>query len=75
MAAVVSDPPGFSDHAPVVVEFASVSVDAKASLAANAEQLFSQTAPARLALVTCEDWNGTTYDSNTVVLATVVDRS
>lgn len=48
----------------------SVTTYSKASLANHAQQLFSQTVPGRLALVTCEDWNGIAYESNTVVLAT-----
>jgi LPXTG-site transpeptidase (sortase) family protein len=49
-----------------------VSVYRKATLAEDAQQVFSQTVPGRLVLVTCEDWNGSTYLSNAVVLATPV---
>jgi hypothetical protein len=31
--------------------------------------VFSQDVPGRLVLITCEDWNGSVYLSNTVVLA------
>lgn len=48
----------------------SVRVFSKASLATHAPRVFSQSVPGRLALVTCDDWNGTTYESNAVVLAT-----
>ena len=41
----------------------------KASLARHAESVFNQSVPGRLVLVTCEDWNGTTYLSNAVVFA------
>ena len=41
----------------------------KASLARHAESVFDQSVPGRLVLVTCEDWNGTTYLSNAVVFA------
>ena len=51
-----------------------VEVIGKDQLAARATQLFSQTVRGRLALVTCENWNGTTYDSNVVVLARPVNR-
>lgn len=44
-----------------------VSVLSKEQLANEAEQLFSQSVPGRLVLVTCEDWNGTEYESNVVV--------
>lgn len=50
----------------------SVSVYSRSTLATRAGRLFSSSAAGRLALVTCEDWNGTTYDSNAVVLATPV---
>lgn len=46
-----------------------VQVMDKAVLAQRAQRLFSQTIPGRLALVTCEKWNGSTYDANVVVLA------
>jgi LPXTG-site transpeptidase (sortase) family protein len=54
------------------VEYAvtTVTIFSKASLAAHAEHVFSQSVPGRLALVTCDDWNGTDYESNAVVLAT-----
>ena len=41
----------------------------KASLAAHAGSVFSQSVPGRLVLVTCDDWNGTDYESNAVVRA------
>lgn len=41
----------------------------KAALARHAQRLFSQSAPGRLVLVTCEDWNGRVYLSNEVVTA------
>jgi len=45
----------------------------KASLAKDAERVFSQTVPGRLVLITCEDWNGSIYLSNVVVFADLVD--
>ena len=45
----------------------------KATLAADAERIFSQSVPGRLVLVTCEDWNGEIYLSNAVVFAAPVD--
>jgi len=46
-----------------------VTIYRKAGLAEDAARVFSQTVPGRLVLVTCEDWNGTTYLSNAVVFA------
>lgn len=45
----------------------------KESLARHAHRVFDQSAPARLVLVTCEEWNGKTYLSNHVVTARPVD--
>ena len=47
----------------------SVTVYRKSTLARDAGRIFSQTVPGRLVLITCEDWNGTGYDSNAVVVA------
>jgi hypothetical protein len=52
----------------------AVSDYSKAWLATHARSVFSQTVRGRLAVVTCTDWNGTIYESNTVVLATPVGR-
>lgn len=46
-----------------------VTVYRKGRLARDAERVFSQTGPGRLVLVTCEDWNGHSYDSNAIVFA------
>jgi hypothetical protein len=46
-----------------------VSIYRKAALAEDAARVFSQSVPGRLALITCEDWDGTAYLSNVVVLA------
>lgn len=46
-----------------------VAIYGKATLAADAERIFSQSVPGRLVLVTCEDWNGEIYLSNAVVFA------
>ncbi|WP_372729193.1 class F sortase [Nocardioides sp.] len=47
----------------------SVRVYDKGSVAAHAEELFSQEVAGRLVLVTCEDWDGARYLSNVVVIA------
>ena len=41
----------------------------RASLARDADRVFGQQGPARLVLVTCDDWNGVRYLSNAVVFA------
>jgi len=50
----------------------SVTTYPKAALAKHAAEIFDQTSTGRIALVTCEDWTGTDYQSNVVVLATPV---
>ena len=59
-----------------VVEYAVTAVRtlSKADLATQAASVFSQSVPGRLALVTCDDWNGTAYESNDVVLARPLRR-
>lgn len=47
----------------------SVEIFGKGSIARHAQRLFSQEVPGRLVLVTCEDWDGTRYLSNVVVMA------
>ena len=47
----------------------SVEVFGKGSVAQHAKRLFSQEVKGRLVLVTCEDWDGTRYLSNVVVVA------
>ncbi|GAB2730297.1 class F sortase [Nocardioides pakistanensis] len=53
----------------LLYEVSGVRIYRKAGLARDAAELFSQSVPGRLVLVTCEDWNGTTYLSNAVVVA------
>jgi len=48
----------------------SVRTYSKGRLASKAAKIFAQDGPGRLAVVTCEDWNGTIYLSNVVVMAT-----
>lgn len=49
-----------------------VTVLGKGELANRAEDLFDQSVPGRLVLITCEDWNGEEYLSNVVVTAVPV---
>jgi LPXTG-site transpeptidase (sortase) family protein len=46
-----------------------VAVYRKGTLAKQAARLFDQSVAGRLVLVTCEDWDGTKYLSNAVVIA------
>lgn len=41
----------------------------KGELAEHAEQVFSQRTPARLAVITCDDWDGREYRANVVAYA------
>jgi LPXTG-site transpeptidase (sortase) family protein len=54
---------------PIRYEVTGVTVYRKASLASDAAKVFRQGGPGRLVLITCEEWNGTTYLSNAVVFA------
>jgi LPXTG-site transpeptidase (sortase) family protein len=62
-----------TDSARLVYEVARVRVYSKGRLARDAERVFSQEAPSRLVLITCEDWDGRQYLSNVVVVARPVD--
>ncbi len=48
----------------------SVTTYRKKALAKQAATVFAQDVPGRLVLVTCEDWDGSGYLSNAVVIAT-----
>lgn len=50
-------------------EVTGVTIYRKGRLARDAERVFSQSGPGRLVLITCEDWNGSGYDSNAIVFA------
>jgi LPXTG-site transpeptidase (sortase) family protein len=45
-----------------------------AQLARDAKDVFKLDGPGRLVLITCDDWNGVTYESNAVVFAAPVDE-
>jgi LPXTG-site transpeptidase (sortase) family protein len=53
-------------------EVQEVQVFDKGTVAAEAQELFSQTSEGRLVVITCEDYNGSVYLSNVVVTATPV---
>ena len=61
-----------TDRGPITYRAQSVVVLDKDAIARRAPHLFSQQVDGRLALVTCEGWDGTGYDSNVVVTATPV---
>jgi LPXTG-site transpeptidase (sortase) family protein len=44
----------------------------KDQVARNAEQIFAQTGPGRLVLITCDDWDGSAWRSNVVTIAAPV---
>jgi len=46
-----------------------VTIYRKASLAEDAQRVFSQEGPGRLVLITCEDYNGSYWESNAIVFA------
>ncbi|MDE0778653.1 MAG: class F sortase [Nocardioides sp.] len=52
-----------------------VQVFDKGSVAEQAGELFSQTSPGRLVVITCEDYNGSVYLSNVVVTARPIGRA
>lgn len=56
-----------ASHLRYVVE--RVQVFDKATLSSRAARLFRQDGPPRLVLVTCADWDGSRFLSNTVVIA------
>jgi LPXTG-site transpeptidase (sortase) family protein len=47
----------------------SVDVLSTGDLARNAEDIFTQTGPGRLVVITCDDWDGTRWRSNIVTVA------
>jgi LPXTG-site transpeptidase (sortase) family protein len=56
--------------ATLTYEVRSVDVLSKDELASRAEEIFNQSGPGRLVIITCEDWDGTAWRSNIVTIAT-----
>ena len=50
----------------------SINVLSKEEVARNAEEIFAQTGPGRLVIITCEDWDGNAWRSNIVTIAAPV---
>jgi sortase (surface protein transpeptidase) len=61
---------GASDALAYAVE--SVEVLSKEDLARNAEEIFDQGGRGRLVVITCEDFDGTSWRSNIVTIASPV---
>jgi Sortase domain len=59
----------YTSRGTIPYDVRSVDVFGKGSIARHAQRLFSQEVRGRLVLVTCEDWDGTRYLSNVVVMA------
>ena len=59
----------YTGHGIIPYDVRSVEVFTKGSVARHAQRLFSQEVRGRLVLITCEDWDGTRYLSNVVVVA------
>lgn len=53
----------------VTYAVSSVETLAQDELPRRAEELFSQTVSGRIVIVTCNDWDGTTWQSNTIAIA------
>lgn len=47
----------------------SVDVLSKDDVARDAEQIFTQSGPGRLVVITCDDWDGTVWRSNIITIA------
>jgi LPXTG-site transpeptidase (sortase) family protein len=58
-----------SDGPRLALRVTSVTTYRKTALAKRAAEIFDQTTRGRVALVTCEDWTGSDYQSNVVVIA------
>ncbi|HXU98559.1 MAG TPA: class F sortase, partial [Jiangellaceae bacterium] len=50
----------------------SVDVLSKDQVARDAEHIFNQAGPGRLVVITCDDWDGTTWQSNIITIAAPV---
>jgi LPXTG-site transpeptidase (sortase) family protein len=50
----------------------SVEVLSKDEVARDAEEIFNQSGPGRLVVITCDDWDGAVWQSNIITVATPV---
>jgi len=50
----------------------SIDVLSKDDVAREAAEIFAQTGPSRLVLITCDDWDGKAWRSNIVTIAAPV---
>lgn len=58
-----------TDGGPLAYDVVSVVVLGRGELARKSAEVFRQKGQARLVLITCEDWDGSAYLSNVVVIA------
>jgi LPXTG-site transpeptidase (sortase) family protein len=56
-------------HSALTYRVQSVEVLSKDDVARNAEQIFTQAGPGRLVVITCDDWDGTVWQSNIITIA------
>lgn len=63
----------YGDRGSTVYTVVSVQTISREDVAARHRQLFDQSGPGRLVLVTCEDWDGQAYQSSVIVTAEPVD--
>jgi LPXTG-site transpeptidase (sortase) family protein len=61
-----------SSGATLTYEVRTVDVLSKDDLARYAEEIFNQSGAGRLVIITCEDWDGSTWRSNIVTVATPI---
>lgn len=62
-----------TDHGWIRYVVQRARIYSKAELADQAASIFRLGGTGRLVLITCDDWNGSSYESNAVVFATPVD--
>ena len=58
-----------TDRGPLAYDVVSVSVLGRGELDRRSAEIFRQSGPGRLVVITCEDWDGSAYLSNVVVIA------
>ncbi len=63
----------YGDRVSTAYTVVSVQTISREDVAARHRQLFDQSGPGRLVLVTCEDWDGQAYQSSVIVTAEQVD--
>jgi LPXTG-site transpeptidase (sortase) family protein len=59
-------------HSTLMYRVQSIDVLSKDDFSGNAEQIFDQTGPGRLVVITCGDFEGSVWRSNIVIIATPI---